>query len=89
METCRSPWTVMRLACAAAREVLPDHASRFSRHDFTLAQLFACLVLQQVLGLSYRRTEAVLRDTDWCQRLGACAACRTTRRSAARRPTTS
>lgn len=60
----------MSVAHAAASELLPDYASKFSRHDFTLAQLFACLVVQQMLGLSYRRVEAVLRDTDWCQRIG-------------------
>jgi hypothetical protein len=36
----------MRVAYDLARAALPDHASRFSRHDFTLAQLFACLVVR-------------------------------------------
>jgi hypothetical protein len=70
MRTTKSPVRVMRRAHALAAEVLPDHASRFSRHDYTLAQLFACLVLREVLGLSYRAAEAVLRDADWCARLG-------------------
>ncbi len=43
---------------------------KFSRHDFTLAELFACLVVREMMGKSYRRTEALLRDTDWCQQLG-------------------
>ena len=70
METCKSPWKVMSVSFAIARELLPDHASKFSRHDFTLAQLFACLALREMLKLSYRKLEATLTDTDWCQRLG-------------------
>ena len=60
----------MRLAHDAARRVWPGYASTFSRHDFTLAQLFACLVVREQLKLSYRRTETLLRDTDWCAQLG-------------------
>ena len=60
----------MRVAHEAARMVLPGYRSKFSRHDFTLAQLFACLVVREMQGKSYRRTEALLRDTDWCQQLG-------------------
>ena len=60
----------MRLAHELAAAYLPGFSSKFSRHDFTLAQLFACLVLREHMRLSYRRTEAVLRDSDWCTRLG-------------------
>ncbi len=60
----------MSVAHELAACVLPDHASRFSRHDFTLAQLFACLVLREQLKMSYRKLEALLADTDWCVRLG-------------------
>jgi len=70
MKTCQSPWTVMKLAHELASAHLPGFSSKFSRHDFTLAQLFACLVLREHLRLSYRRTEALLRDCDWCHRLG-------------------
>jgi hypothetical protein len=70
METCESPRKVMQLAHDVARHALPDYASKFSRHDFTLAQLFACLVVREMLGLSYRKAEATLADTDWCQALG-------------------
>ncbi|MEM1210758.1 MAG: transposase [Planctomycetota bacterium] len=70
METCRSPRTVMRVAHDLAARVLPDYTSRFSRHDFTLPQLFACLVVREQLRLSYRKAEAVLRDTDWCKSIG-------------------
>ncbi len=71
METSRSPRKVLRTAYRLAAKVLPDHASRFSRHDFTLAQLFACLVLREFYGLSYRRTEQLLRDSpQWLADLG-------------------
>lgn len=49
---------------------LKPYASKFSRKDFTLAQLFACLVLREKQKLSLRGVEALLRDADWCQRLG-------------------
>jgi hypothetical protein len=52
----------MRVAYDLARGVLPDHTSRFSRQDFTLPQLFACLVVREMLRLSYRSTEVLLRD---------------------------
>jgi hypothetical protein len=70
MRTSKSPWTVMRWAHELGRRTLRPYASKFSRRDFTLAQLFACPVLREMLGLSFRDVEAVLRDADWCQRLG-------------------
>jgi len=71
METCKSPRKVMMLAHFVAREELPDYASKFSRHDFTLAQLFACLVLREMLGLSYRGAEALLIDApELCRAIG-------------------
>jgi len=70
MLTCQSPWKVMRVAHELAACVLPDHASKFSRHDFTLAQLFACLALREQQKMSYRKVEALLSDTDWCRQLG-------------------
>jgi hypothetical protein len=70
MKTCQSPWTVMRLAHEMAEAYLPAYRNKFSRHDFTLAQLFACLVLREHMKLTYRRLVALLRDSDWCQRLG-------------------
>ena len=60
----------MKLAHDLALAYLPDYRNKFSRQDFTLAQLFACLVLREHMKLTYRRTQAVLKDTDWCQRLG-------------------
>jgi hypothetical protein len=61
----------MLVAHHLARGVLPDYASRFSRHDFTLPQLFACLVVKELLKRSYREAEAVLRDAEhWCHAIG-------------------
>jgi hypothetical protein len=71
METSRSPRAVMRVANRLARRVLPDHPCRFARHDFTLPQLFACLVVREFFGLSYRRTEALLCDSpQWLADVG-------------------
>jgi IS5 family transposase len=53
----------MRVAYRLGNKHLPEYASRFSRKDFTLPQIFACLALRQFYNLSYRRTEALLRDT--------------------------
>ena len=61
----------MLVAHHLARGVLPEYASRFSRHDFTLPQLFACLVVKELLKRSYREAEAVLRDAEhWCRAIG-------------------
>jgi hypothetical protein len=71
MQTCQSPRTVMRMAHQLALTQLPDHSCKFSRHDFTLAQLFACLVLREFFDLSYRRTEALLQDSpQWLAEIG-------------------
>jgi len=71
METCKSPRTVFRTAYELGRRVLPDQTSKFSRKDFTLPQLFACLVLREVQHLSYRRAEALLKDCpDWLAEIG-------------------
>ncbi len=71
MQTSQSPRTVMRVAYHLARRTLPEHACKFSRHDFTLAQLFACLVVREFFGLSYRRAEALLADSPaWLADIG-------------------
>jgi hypothetical protein len=52
-------------------QVLPKYASKFSRHDFTLPQLFACLVLREHQKKSYRGVEALLVDCpEWCRAIG-------------------
>ncbi len=71
MLTCKSPRKVMRLAWELGRQVLPDHSSKFSRKDYTLPQLFACLVLREHQKKSYRGIEALLRDSQqWCRDIG-------------------
>jgi len=62
---------VLRAAYRLGLKVLPDHACEHSRQDFMLAQLFACLVLRAFYGLSYRRTEQLLRDSPpWLADIG-------------------
>ena len=54
----------MRAAWHLASQSLPSHSSKFSRKDFTLPQLFACLVVKEQMRRSYRGAEALLRDCD-------------------------
>jgi hypothetical protein len=71
MESCRSPRKVLLAAYHLAERRLPQHSCKFSRHDFTLAQLFACLVLREFFNLSYRRAEALLADSPaWLADIG-------------------
>jgi hypothetical protein len=61
----------LRAAYALGLRALPAHSSKFSRHDFTLPQLFACLVLREHQKKTYRGTEALLRDCpDWLADIG-------------------
>jgi hypothetical protein len=61
----------MRTAYRLARDVLPKYSSRFSRHDFTLPQLFACLVVKEHQRLTYRGAECLLRDSrPWGRDIG-------------------
>jgi hypothetical protein len=61
----------MRLAYVVARGVLPKYHGKFSRHDFTLPQLFACLVVREHQRKSFRGVEALLRDCrHWCRQIG-------------------
>ena len=61
----------MLVAHHLASGVVPAHTSKFSRHDFTLPQLFACLVVKELLKRSYREAEALLRDAEhWCHAIG-------------------
>jgi hypothetical protein len=61
----------MRLAHALGSRCLRRYASKFSRHDYTLPQLFACLVVREQVRLSYRGAEALLRDARaWCRAVG-------------------
>jgi hypothetical protein len=61
----------MRAAYHAARRSLPAYRCKFSRKDFTLPQLFACLVLKEHQKKSYRQAEALLADSEnWLKDIG-------------------
>lgn len=61
----------MRQAHRLASQIWPTYAHPCSRHDFTLPQLFACLVVREMLRLSYRKAEALLRDSPhWLRDIG-------------------
>ena len=64
MLTCKSPRKVMRAAHALGCRCLRKYSSKFSRHDYTLPQLFACLVLREHARKSFRGCEALMWDTD-------------------------
>lgn len=71
MLTCKSPRKVMRMAYRLARDALPAYSCKFSRKDFELPQLFACLVVKEHQGRSYRGAEALLRDCrPWLRDVG-------------------
>lgn len=71
MLTSRSPKQVLIYAWQMAEFILPEYRSVFSRHDFTLPQLFACLVLREHQRKSYRDAETLLKDCpDWYQAIG-------------------
>ena len=68
--TSKSPRMVALEALETARQALPAYSSRFSRHDFTLAQHFACLVLKSFFRTDFRGIAAILRDLpDLCAAL--------------------
>jgi hypothetical protein len=61
----------MHAAWCLAHRLLKPFSNKYSRRDFTLPQLFACLVVRELLGLSYRKLERFLRDSpDWLLDLG-------------------
>jgi len=71
MLTCKSPRKVMLVAHHLACASLSSYTCKFSRHDFTLPQLLACLAVKELLGRSYRGAEALLRDSEqWCRAIG-------------------
>src|SRR5271168_2554648 len=71
MSTCKSPRKVMRAAHLLATQCLPNYRDLYSRHDFTLPQLFACLVVREHQKKTYRGVEALLRDCrEWCADIG-------------------
>ena len=50
--TSKSPSQVASLAYEAGKKSLPKYAHKFSRKDFTCAQLFAILVLRKFFRAS-------------------------------------
>ena len=61
----------MRAAYHLASQALPQYSSKFSRKDFSLPQLFACLAVKELLKRSYRGAEAVLADSEsWLRDIG-------------------
>lgn len=54
----------MRAAYHLACRCLPTYSNKFSRKDFTLPQLFACLTVKEMLRRSYRSAEALLNDCE-------------------------
>jgi hypothetical protein len=71
METCKSPRKVLNAAHALATACLKRRRSKFSRKDFTDAQLFACLTLREHQKKSYRGLVALLQDVpQWCSDIG-------------------
>jgi hypothetical protein len=61
----------MLVAHHLASQALSKYSSKFSRRDFTLPQLFACLVVKEQQRRSYRGAEALLRDSpEWCSAIG-------------------
>src|SRR5437870_3850549 len=62
MTTSKSPRRVLLTAYHVGQDALPEYSSKFSRHDFTLPQLFACLVLKEFERKDYRGAEQLLID---------------------------
>ncbi len=52
----------MRAAHELGSALFDERAHKFARKDFTLPQLFACLVLREHQRKSYRGAEALLAD---------------------------
>ena len=52
MTSSKSPRDVMILAWHLGHRCLPEYSSFFSRKDFTLPQMFACLVLRHCFQLT-------------------------------------
>jgi hypothetical protein len=71
MTTSKSPRKVLKIAHELACKHLKGYGSKFSRHDFTQAQLFACLVLREHQKKSYRGLEELLEDSPlWREDIG-------------------
>ena len=58
----KSPLSVAREALAVGERSLPAQANKFSRKDYTLAQLFALLVLRKFFRTDYRGVVTIVRE---------------------------
>ena len=58
----KSPVALAAEALAAGEAGLPRYGSKRSRHDFTLPQLFAIMVLRKFFRTDYRGTVQLLQD---------------------------
>ena len=58
----KSPLALARAALSISQKALSPYSSKYSRHDFTQAQLFAILVLRQFFRMDYRGIIQLLRD---------------------------
>ena len=58
----KSPLALARVALAVGEASLPRYASRFSRKDYTQAQLFSILALKQFFRVDYRDIVSILAD---------------------------
>lgn len=62
MTTSKSPRRVLLTAYHVAKDALPQYWNKYSRRDYTLPQLFACLVLKEFERKDYRGAEQLLID---------------------------
>jgi len=59
----KSPVRLAKEAVKVARQALPRYSNRFSRRDFTQAQLFAILALRQLVKTDYRGMVQILEGS--------------------------
>ena len=71
MKTSKSPRRVLLMAYRVGKDALPDYAHRYSPKTYTLAQLFACLVLKSFCKTDYRGIACLLADCPGlCEAIG-------------------
>jgi len=58
----KSPVALAREALLVGQRSLPTYASKFSRRDYTLAQLFAILVLRKFFRTDYRGVVTIVSE---------------------------
>ena len=62
VSTSKSTLAVAREALAAGTRALPAYSNRFSRRDFTQAQLFAVVTVKHFMQLDYRGVAQLLSE---------------------------